>query len=315
MLIQLPLLILKKEFVMNYKHLITGIATATIACGFLSFVLFKNNGSSSNRNNILQEESWNDSSSIIEGTPYAGKPLEIHKGTLSNGFSVYGFDFGAMKSLHGEIFDGDVYRFTASNDSPIIIDCGSNIGFSVLYFKSIYPKSIIYAFEPDRASYKLLKHNVLANSLTDVHAFNVALNEKPGKMTFYFDKDKPGDPCMSLYMKGSTSVDVKVEQLSTYIQEIDKLHKKKIDLLKLDVEGAEHGVLKNLAETKTINSVQEMIIEYHHHMGNTDDKLGSFLKTLEDHGFGYQVATYDQRSFPSRGGGQSFMLHAYRKNT
>jgi len=141
----------------------------------------------------------------------------------------------------------------------------------------------------------------------------VAVDENKGKMTFYFDKDTPGNPCMSLYMKGNASIDVKVERLSAYLQEIEKPHKRNIDLLKLDVEGSEHGVLRDLIKTKKIASIKEMIIEYHHHMGNTEDKLGQFLVMLENYGFGYQVATYDQRSFPSRGGGQSFMLHAYRK--
>ena len=305
-----------KVFKMQRNRLVFIIATSVVACGLLFLFINKmpmgpNNSSAAN---LLKEVEENAPFSIAN-TPYEGKNLSTYVVKLTDNLVIHGFDLGAMQSLHGEVFAGDVYRFTADNNTPLILDCGSNIGFSVLYFKSIYPQAIIYAFEPDLVTFKLLRANIKTNNLTDTYAFNVALDEKKGKMAFHIDKDKPGNPGMSLYMKSNTSVEVNVEPLSEYIKQIDKLHKRKIDLLKIDVEGSEHGILNDLVASKTLHLVNEMIIEYHHHMGNTDDKLGGFLKILEDHGFGYQVATYDQRSFTSRGGGQSFMLHAYRKNS
>src|SRR5690606_3275073 len=38
-----------------------------------------------------------------------------------------------------EIFADNSYRFESENDHPVIIDCGSNIGLSILFFKELYP--------------------------------------------------------------------------------------------------------------------------------------------------------------------------------
>src|SRR6185437_4309080 len=44
---------------------------------------------------------------------------------------VDGASFLFMKK---EIFDQQIYRFNADNDTPYIVDCGANIGLSVIYF-------------------------------------------------------------------------------------------------------------------------------------------------------------------------------------
>ena len=58
-----------------------------------------------------------------------------------------------------DIFIKKSYEFKSKSETPVIIDCGSNIGLSVLYFKKIYPNSIIKAFEPDKEIFKILEKN------------------------------------------------------------------------------------------------------------------------------------------------------------
>src|SRR5688572_5955997 len=52
-----------------------------------------------------------------------------------------------------EIFVDEYYNFTSGKVSPIIVDCGANIGTSCIYFKTLFPTSRIKAFEanPDIA--------------------------------------------------------------------------------------------------------------------------------------------------------------------
>ena len=54
-----------------------------------------------------------------------------------------------IRYLFNETFVNAQYYFESDNDWPTIIDCGSNIGMSVLFFKRLYPQSKIIAFEPD----------------------------------------------------------------------------------------------------------------------------------------------------------------------
>ena len=59
-----------------------------------------------------------------------------------------------------EIIEKNIYQFKSSNDSPVIIDCGANIGMSVVYFKRLYPKSKLIAFEPDPTLFEMLSKNI-----------------------------------------------------------------------------------------------------------------------------------------------------------
>ncbi len=52
-------------------------------------------------------------------------------------------------------------------------------------FKSIYPYSKIWAFEPNPNSFAMLQRNIEANKLKDVEIFNCALSDKDGVQNFY----------------------------------------------------------------------------------------------------------------------------------
>jgi hypothetical protein len=85
-------------------------------------------------------------------------------------------NYGFLKILFFEIFIDQPYYFEQKNESPIIFDCGANIGMATIFFKYLYPKSEIFAFEPDSDIFNLLKQNILINKLEKVHIFNVALS-------------------------------------------------------------------------------------------------------------------------------------------
>jgi len=98
---------------------------------------------------------------------------------------------------------------------------------------------------------------------------------------------------------------VKTVRLSNYID-------RKIDLLKLDVEGAEHQVFQDLNESKKLRMISNMIIEYHHHMSANSDNLAHVLGILEGNGFGYQLADEVRLPF-SKNVYQVSLIYAYQK--
>ena len=105
------------------------------------------------------------------------------------------------------------------------------------------------------------------------------------------------------------TIAVKTLALSDIVRE--QLSGKEIDFLKIDVEGAEDVVLRDLTVTGQLKSVTEMVVEYHHKIGNDRAKLGSFLSTLEAQGFDYQLDAvcmpiYSPRRF------QNIILYVYR---
>jgi FkbM family methyltransferase len=225
------------------------------------------------------------------------------------GYQIHFFDYHIFATLFEELYVAEVYYFSASSPEPLIVDCGSNIGLSVLYFKRLYPKSRVIAFEPDTATFKMLELNVKSNNLADVTLVNKALSDSVGSVPFYISPERPGLLVQSLRKENLSSsqvTSVETETLSTYLTE-------PVDFLKMDIEGAEDQVLKDLKETGKLALVREIVLEYHHHLTPREDKLGVFLKTLEQTNFGYQLKAAVVPPF-RKGEFQALMLYAYQLN-
>lgn len=223
------------------------------------------------------------------------------------GFKVKFLDYPALSYLFHEIFLGHEYYFVAGSDGPHIIDCGSNIGMSVLYFKMLYPKARIEAFEPGNETYSCLEENVRNNFPDSVVTHKAALSNREGTIDFYYDPDNPGSLLMSTRKERmpKEKQQVNANLLSKYVKE-------KVDLLKIDIEGAELEVVKELIDAGKLGLVEQMVIEYHHHIRGEADVFSGMLNLLEDAGFGYQIEGHLGRPL-RREQVQDILIYAYRK--
>src|SRR5439155_25666101 len=101
------------------------------------------------------------------------------KGTLSElefaKYRVFTRNEREARLLIQEIFDGHAYRMNPTSQPQVIVDCGSHIGLSVLYFKMISPASRITAIEANPENFELLRKNVEVNGLADVTLVQGAL--------------------------------------------------------------------------------------------------------------------------------------------
>ena len=225
------------------------------------------------------------------------------------GYQVHFFDYDVFATLFEELYVAEVYYFSTTSPEPLIVDCGSNIGLAVLYFKRLYPKCRIIAFEPDRATFEMLEQNVRTNNLADVTLVQKALYDSVGSIPFFISPEQPGLLVQSTRKENlarSQETLVETETLSTYLSE-------PVDFLKMDIEGAEDHVLKDLNETGKLALVREIVLEYHHHLTPREDKLGVFLKTLEQTNFGYQLKAALVPPF-QKGEFQALILYAYQLN-
>jgi FkbM family methyltransferase len=221
------------------------------------------------------------------------------------GYDVYAFDVKTLRYLFLEIFVEREYLFDSANPKPFIIDCGANIGMAILYFKMLYPKASVLAFEPNPSVFELLKKNIEANNLQDVVLVNTALSSLEGTTEFYFG-DSMGTLSGSLMQErgGGTKIQIKTEKLSKY------LSNKKPDLIKIDVEGAEFEILKDLIDTKTIQQASNYLVEYHHKINDQKSKFSEFLNPFETNGFEYNIRT----NFHQKGHFQDAFIWFYKEN-
>jgi FkbM family methyltransferase len=206
---------------------------------------------------------------------------------LSNGrkmgFHIASFDRRTLKLLYREIFVRQHYYFHSDSDAPRIVDCGANIGMASLYFKWLYPKARVMAFEPDPGTFQMLLRNIADNRL-DIEAHNCALWDKDGELDFFTSEREPGSLLMSAdnFRTHATAIKVPARKLSAFIHD-------PVDFLKMDVEGSEYCILKELVDSGKINVVRQMVIEYHHRIGQNKSCLAEFLSLLEESGFEYQI--------------------------
>ena len=93
-------------------------------------------------------------------------------------FLSYSFDVPDLPSFvwqFKELFVDKIYKFESTDQSPVIYDCGANIGMSCLYFKNLYPSSKIIAFEADKAIADTLGNNLLKNDINNIKIINKAV--------------------------------------------------------------------------------------------------------------------------------------------
>ncbi len=188
--------------------------------------------------------------------------------------------------LYKDIFINRIYHFETQRPNPLVLDCGSNIGMSVLYFKHVCPGARIIGFEADPAIFPYLEENIARNGLADVKLVQAAVAAQEGTLALYSD-GKYGS-CLAEHLPadiphGWTRCDVPCIRLRDYLTE-------PVDFLKMNIEGAEYEVLADCADRLQV--VREMVVEYHHLPG-LPRTLHKILALLHEQGFEYLVNDFD----------------------
>ncbi len=181
--------------------------------------------------------------------------------------------------LHGyqEIFREEVYRFRSNRNSPLIIDCGSNIGLSIIYFKTLFPESRIIGFEPDTEIFKVLERNVKSFGFGNVELHNAAVWKKEEILKF---RSEGGFSGRIVVNNDIPTYEVKAVQLNPF------LGPHEVDFLKLDIEGAEIDVIQSIEEN--LSQINNIFIEYHSPK-DTSQNLSTLLQILERNSFRYYL--------------------------
>jgi FkbM family methyltransferase len=196
-----------------------------------------------------------------------------------------------------EIFVHEIYGFTSASASPLIFDCGANIGMASLYFRMRHPQARIIAFDPSKTIAPYLLHNIEKHG---IDLKQCAIGPKDDTLLLYPCKTAScGDTLSPAIAKafGSTQepYPVEVVRLSTYITET-------VDMLKLDVEGVEYGVLRELRDSGALKHVQRLVFE--HHPDEPDNDIEDIRTLLREEGYlleergaeVYSVVQYAERA-------------------
>lgn len=213
--------------------------------------------------------------------PQKGKLAHIPVGPYVFYFQSLDYFVG----LFTEIFFKETYYMAPTQELVRVIDCGANIGVSLLYIKIRAPHAQVMCFEPNPSARAVLEKNIESNNWSgEVQVFPYALGKKKGMVDFFVD-DK-----VATSSGGSTARHQKNKSggLDSYKVEVDTLSHhidRDIDLLKIDIEGGEFDVLEELATTDTSRHIATIQLEYHYIPGVLTRPLSEMLALLESQGF------------------------------
>ena len=168
-----------------------------------------------------------------------------------------------------EIFGQDCYGVNGLPEKCYVIDGGANIGSFSLYLKWLRPKANVVAVEPSSENLKYLRGNLAKNGAGDVEILPMALAGKSGTTSI-------GGTASDAMRTGHRGLE-HVEAIS--LKDIIQMP---VDLLKLDIEGAEYDVI--CSSDDILSLVRRVVIEYHLYDGQVS-QLPEILASLRDQAF------------------------------
>jgi FkbM family methyltransferase len=168
--------------------------------------------------------------------------------------------------LHGikEIFLENIYAQKLPS-KPYIIDCGANIGLSVIYIKEQHPEAKIVAFEPDDENFRLLQKNISSFGYSNVELRKEAVWTEKTTLKFRNESSMSSRIESSDYQGGKDVPAVRLKDEITI----------PVDFLKIDIEGAEFSVISDIEDR--LNLVNNLFIEYH----GTFSQIGELTRLFE----------------------------------
>lgn len=188
------------------------------------------------------------------------------------GQKVYFPDAMSFIGAKHEIWDRELYQFKTQNPTPYIIDAGANIGIATLYFKKKYPNAEILAFEPDDTIFDFFHKNT--KHLSNITALKKGLWKEETTLTF-FSEGKEAGRIIKDNTEQKNKIEIQTLKLSNFLN-------RKIDFLKMDIEGAELEVLEECKHL--LHFVDRFFVEYHSYF-EQPQHIDRLLTILKDAGF------------------------------
>jgi FkbM family methyltransferase len=212
-------------------------------------------------------------------TEYRRRPLSIVK---RKGVWIYlrpdDFFVSSYIQVAG-VYDPDsvilLERFLKRGD--VVFDVGANIGWHALICaKSVGPEGQVHAFEPEPANFVLLSKSVAENSFQNVRLFEGCVGDVEGEVELKLSDQNPAHHSL-VWNVGERSISVPCVRLDDYAE---RQQVSRIDMMVLDVEGAEPLVLRGAMRLLSEGRIARMILEYSPDVWKT--RIG-ILETLFNH--------------------------------
>ena len=192
-----------------------------------------------------------------------------------------------------------------------VLDIGANIGFfSLLAARLVGTRGRVYAFEPEPRNFKFLTENIGLNGYDQIVAHDKAVWREPGRLKLYLANERDTGAhtlrvrhAMRYFDQTSAGqfVDVECVVMDSFLAAVGR-----VDVIKMDIEGAEAGALEGMAGILRANPGLKLFVEFYpdalREMGDSPEV---FVHTLLGiHGFSGLVIDElgaETKTYPIRG--------------
>jgi FkbM family methyltransferase len=178
-------------------------------------------------------------------------PTRLRLAWRGHHFTYIVGDRSELEVLDGVFLHQD-YDVSLLHRPTTIIDLGSNAGATIHYFRARYPEAKIIGLEPDPDTFSRLRRNV--GGMANVTVRQEAVAARDGEAIL---APSPLSWASALRSASGPGVRVRTRNLDSLMNELGL---DSIDVLKIDVEGAEHEVLESF---KRMRDVAAVVGEYH----------------------------------------------------
>ncbi|PIS35543.1 MAG: hypothetical protein COT36_01830 [Parcubacteria group bacterium CG08_land_8_20_14_0_20_38_56] len=214
------------------------------------------------------------------------------------------FQSYALNRIHEESTTNLFQKTIKKGD--IVVDLGANIGyFTLLAARLVGKGGRVYAFEPEPRNYSYLLKNIQLNSYSNITAIQKAVSDRDGKARLYMCPYDTGHHTINQqegiedYRHGRTGRVSAVDVESVILDRFMEGREDGIDVIKMDVEGAEalalSGMDRILKENKDIKMFVEFFPLFIKKMGSSPEEFIS--KLLEDYGFSIFIIGQDYDAY------------------
>jgi FkbM family methyltransferase len=175
-----------------------------------------------------------------------------------------------------------------------VVDIGANIGaFSILAASLVGPSGRVIAFEPMPETFERLKENIALNGLDNVECCNAAIDAEEGVITLHSGNK-------SAYASAHNVNEVALLDDRTIspcltLERVFKDHRiDRVDLLKVDCEGSEYGIMESL-RPELATRIDQIAMELHPVKGKSSKGLVDTLTALRfEVNYGYPLTAFNR---------------------
>lgn len=163
--------------------------------------------------------------------------------------------------------------------TDIVVDIGAHIGAFAIWAARRASQGRVYAFEPNCENHSLLVENIQLNQLTNLEAFQAAVSDREGEVSFF--NSRHSSMSHSFFEPGEDERS-KVPAVSLGgILESKGIER--VNYLKVDAEGAEYLIILG-APPEVLKKVDRIFVEFHDYFEHGHN-FRELETRLSDHGF------------------------------